>query len=78
MAGDTIEVVGTVVRQAHDLYDVEASFGGSKRRVLAKRSGRMDQHRIRIIVGDTVTVEVSPYDVGRGRIVYRGIRGDAS
>jgi translation initiation factor IF-1 len=39
--------------------------------VLAHVSGRMRMHWIRILPGDKVTVEISPYDLGRGRIVYR-------
>jgi translation initiation factor IF-1 len=39
--------------------------------VLAKIAGRMRRHRIRIFPGDQVKVEVSPYDLGRGRIVWR-------
>jgi len=39
--------------------------------VLAHVSGRMRMHWIRILPGDTVTVEISPYDLSRGRIVYR-------
>jgi len=35
-------------------------------------AGRMRKHFIRIIPGDTVTVEISPYDLSKGRIVYRG------
>ena len=41
-------------------------------KVLAHVSGRMRMHFIRILPGDTVTVELSPYDLTRGRIVYRG------
>jgi translation initiation factor IF-1 len=40
-------------------------------KVLAHVSGRMRMHFIRILPGDTVTVELSPYDLSRGRIVYR-------
>lgn len=40
--------------------------------VLAHISGKMRQHFIKILPGDTVTVEISPYDLTRGRIVYRG------
>jgi translation initiation factor IF-1 len=36
-------------------------------------SGKMRMHYIRILPGDTVTVEISPYDLSRGRIVYRGL-----
>ena len=39
--------------------------------VLAHVSGKMRMNWIRILPGDTVTVEISPYDLGRGRIVYR-------
>ena len=39
--------------------------------VLAHVSGRMRMHWIRILPGDTVSVEISPYDLSRGRIVYR-------
>ena len=67
---ETIEVVGTVV---------EAFRGGSYRvvlddgnhEVLAYTGGKMRKFRIRIVVGDKVKVELSPYDLTRGRIVYR-------
>ena len=39
--------------------------------VLAYISGKMRQHYIRILPGDTVTIEMSPYDLDKGRIVYR-------
>ena len=40
--------------------------------LVAHVSGKMRMHYIRILPGDTVTVEVSPYDLSKGRIVYRG------
>ncbi|MHC4883988.1 MAG: translation initiation factor IF-1 [Planctomycetota bacterium] len=40
--------------------------------VLAHVSGKMRMHFIKIVPGDTVTVELSPYDLSRGRITYRG------
>jgi translation initiation factor IF-1 len=40
--------------------------------VLAQLAGRMRRHRIRVVLGDKVTVAVSPYDPSRGLIVYRG------
>ena len=40
--------------------------------VLAHVSGRMRMHWIRILPGDKVSLEISPYDLSRGRIVYRG------
>ena len=44
--------------------------GGHK--ILAHISGKMRMHYIRILTGDTVRVEMSPYDLTRGRIIYRG------
>ncbi|MBU2592071.1 MAG: translation initiation factor IF-1 [Patescibacteria group bacterium] len=43
-----------------------------ERVILAYLSGKMRMHRIRVIQGDTVVVEISSYDKERGRIVYRG------
>jgi translation initiation factor IF-1 len=53
------------------MFLVEAEVGGNKHEVLAHVSGRMRKHFIRILPGDHVTVELSPYDLKRGRIVYR-------
>lgn len=39
--------------------------------ILAHTSGRMRKNRIRILVGDTVTVEMTPYDLTKGRIIHR-------
>jgi translation initiation factor IF-1 len=50
---------------------VQTESGGVKHEVLAHIAGKMRKHFIRIVPGDTVTVEVSPYDLTRGRIVYR-------
>lgn len=50
------------------MFRVELENG---HRVLAHVSGKMRMHFIRILSGDKVTVELSPYDLGRGRIVYR-------
>jgi translation initiation factor IF-1 len=43
----------------------------NKHRVLAHISGKMRMHYIKILPGDRVTVELSPYDLSRGRITYR-------
>jgi len=54
------------------MFLVEADLGGgNKHEVLAHVSGRMRKNFIRILPGDRVTVEVSPYDPKRGRITYR-------
>ncbi len=60
-----------IVREAlpNATFRVEIQ-GGHK--VLARVCGKMRVHFIRILPGDVVTLEVSPYDIDRGRIVYRG------
>jgi translation initiation factor IF-1 len=50
------------------MYRVELTTGSV---VLAQASGKMRKFRIRILPGDTVKLELSPYDPARGRIVYR-------
>ena len=40
-------------------------------KILATISGKLRQHNIRILAGDSVEIEMSPYDLNRGRIVYR-------
>lgn len=73
MSGDVIELEGIVIAEARgDLFTVECQLGALRRTVLARRAGRLVQHRIRVLVGDQVTVAVSPYDPTRGRITYRG------
>lgn len=60
-----------VVREAlpNAMFRVELENG---HRILAHVSGRMRTHFIRILPGDKVTIEMSPYDLTKGRIVYRG------
>ncbi len=66
---EAIEVEGTV-REAlpNAMFWVELANG---HRVLAHISGRMRMHYIRILPGDKVLIELSPYDLARGRITYR-------
>ncbi len=67
--GDAIELSGTVRESLpNTMFRVEIKEGHF---VLAHLSGKMRRHYIRIVPGDTVKVEVSPYDLTRGRIVYR-------
>ena len=66
---DKIEVVGTVIEALpNTLFRVELENGHE---VLAHISGKMRQSYIRVLLGDTVLVELTPYDLTRGRIVYR-------
>jgi translation initiation factor IF-1 len=53
------------------MFRVEINVGGKEHEVLAHVSGKMRMHFIKILPGDSVTLEISPYDLNRGRIVYR-------
>jgi translation initiation factor IF-1 len=64
-----IQVEGTVVEALPNAtFRVELENG---HRLLAHISGKMRMHFIKILPGDKVTVEMSPYDLSRGRITYR-------
>lgn len=64
-----VQVEGTVIEPLPNaMFRVELENG---HRVLAHISGKIRMHFIRILPGDKVTVELSPYDLSRGRIVYR-------
>ncbi len=66
---DAIEVEGKVIEPLPNaMFRVELANG---HRVLAHISGKMRMHYIKILPGDKVIVELSPYDLSRGRIVYR-------
>ena len=66
---DAIEFEGTIVEVLNGgTFRVDVGDGHE---VVAKLAGRMRRHRIRVVLGDKVTVEVSPYDPTRGRITYR-------
>ena len=66
---EAIEVEGTVVESLPNaMFRVELSNG---HKVLAHISGRMRVHYIKILPGDRVLIELSPYDLARGRITYR-------
>lgn len=67
---DAIEVEG-VVKEAlpNTMFRVELKNGGHM--IMAHLSGKMRKHFIRIVPGDTVKVALSPYDLNRGRIIFR-------
>jgi translation initiation factor IF-1 len=66
---DMIEIEGTVVETLPNaMFKVELENGHV---ILAHVSGKIRMHYIRILPGDKVTVELSPYDLTRGRITYR-------
>ena len=66
---DAIEVEGTVIETLPNaMFRVELANG---HKVLGHVSGKMRMNFIRILPGDTVTLELSPYDLSRGRIIRR-------
>ena len=66
---EAIEVEGTVLESLPNaMFRVELANG---HKVLAHISGKIRLHYIRILPGDKVLVELSPYDLSRGRIIYR-------
>ena len=66
---EAIEVEGTVLEPLPNaMFRVELDNG---HKILAHVSGKMRMHFIRILVGDKVKVQLSPYDLTRGRITYR-------
>jgi len=66
---DLIQVEGTVIEPLPNaMFRVELVNG---KKILAHISGKMRMNYIRILPGDKVTVELSPYDLSRGRITYR-------
>jgi len=69
---EAIEVEGVVIETLPNaMFRLELKNG---HRVLGHISGRMRKNFIKILPGDKVVVELSPYDLSRGRIVYRGER----
>ena len=69
MAKDVIEVEGLVVENLPNaMFKVELENGHI---ILARVSGKIRMNYIRILPGDKVTVEMSPYDLTKGRITYR-------
>ncbi|MBP7571650.1 MAG: translation initiation factor IF-1 [Acidobacteria bacterium] len=66
---DTIEVTGVVLESLPNaMFRVELE---NRHQVLAHVSGKMRKNFIRILTGDRVLIELSPYDLTRGRIIYR-------
>ena len=66
---DSIEVEGVVVEALPNaMFKIKLENGHE---ILGHISGKMRMHYIKILPGDKVTVEISPYDLSRGRIIYR-------
>ncbi|PIE59248.1 MAG: translation initiation factor IF-1 [Desulfobulbus propionicus] len=70
---EAIEVEGTIIEPLPNaMFRVELDNG---HKVLAHISGKMRMHYIKILPGDRVTVELSPYDLTRGRVTFRAKGG---
>lgn len=66
---DLIEVEGTVIEALRNQkYHVELENG---HKITAYTAGKMQRFRIRVVAGDKVTLEMSPYDLTKGRITFR-------
>lgn len=66
---DVIELEGTILEALPNaMFMIELENG---HKILGHISGKMRMNYIKILPGDTVTVQISPYDLSRGRIVYR-------
>ena len=67
---DMIEMDGVVIKDlSNSMYLVELE---NKHQITAYLAGKMRKFRIRILPGDEVKIEMSPYDLSKGRIIYRG------
>lgn len=68
---DVLTVQGVVTHWSHGHATIEITMAGKPVTITAARSGRLVTRHIHIIEGDRVTVELSPYDLSRGRIIER-------
>jgi len=70
--GDVIEVEAIVKASLPNaMFRLEIEVGGNKHEIIGHISGKMRKHYIRITPGDRVLVQLSPYDLSKGRIVFR-------
>ena len=70
MKEDLVEAAGVVVDQQRNAF-FKVQINNSEHIVLAQISGKMRKNRIKILMGDRVDIEMSPYDLTKGRITYR-------
>jgi translation initiation factor IF-1 len=72
MKEDTIEMEGRIIEKLPNAsFIVGVSIAERSHQITAHLSGRMRRHSIRVLVGDRVTVELTPYDLHKGRITFR-------
>ena len=72
MSSDHVKVNGKVTSSFKDSFQVTLDNG---QKILAKLSGKLRKNRIQILLGDTVEVSLSPYDLTHGMITFRGDKG---
>lgn len=68
MSEEKLEMEGVVIDSSNGIFRVQLE---NEHVVIGHLSGKMKMHKIRVLPGDTVTIELSPYDLSRGRIVRR-------
>lgn len=68
---DKVKLTGLVTNVNNSIIFVEVQHGDSRFNITAYPGGKLRKNSIMITMGDTVDVEVSPYDLTKGRIVYR-------
>lgn len=69
---DVIEITGKVTEVLADSkYRIEMTLGDKKHEVLGYLSGKMKQNHIQVTTGDQVLLELTPYDLSRGRVIRR-------
>lgn len=71
MAKDVLRFDGTVIHSCKGNFIVTSATNEGERKINATPSGKLRQHQIEVLVGDKVTVECSPHDPTRGRVVLR-------
>jgi translation initiation factor IF-1 len=67
---ELLEVIGTI-EEVLPNSTFRVKLENVEQRVLCYMGGRLKQHKIKVILGDNVKIEMSPYDLTRGRITYR-------
>ncbi len=70
MKEELVEVAGLVIDKQRDAC-FKVQVHNTEHIVMAQISGKMRRHRIRVLIGDRVDVEMSPYDLTKGRITFR-------
>lgn len=73
LSNKDVILVDGVITEVHKgaLFTVVYEVGGQKKTLLAKPAGKMKKFNIKLVLGDKVEVEMSPFDLTKGRITYR-------